>query len=353
MFASLRSTPEEGRAVHLLVEASERMQLPDALAIALSGTLSDRGQPEIALRILERSASSTALVLRADLASYLGDIPLALSLIERVLLRNIDEPGAKERLARWRDQIGLVAPKKAVHAGATVVTRDTDAPFELIREIARGGAGAVYEAVDRELDRHVALKIYHDSQGDRAQLAHEAKVATQLAGRGVVRVFDVDLEHGWLALEWADKLSLRDAIRTKNATLLLPIERWALPLAETLGRIHREGWVHYDFKPANVLFARDARPLLTDFGIARTLGSAGGPGSLGYVAPERLRGAAASAKDDVFGFGRLLEDVIDALGDTVPSGWRSLASACTGPEAHRPGDGSALVTRIKVEIGDS
>lgn len=351
LFASLRTSPDEGRAVQVLVDQAERIQIPDAVAIPLCSALSDRGRPEVALRILERSTSSSALVLRADLASFLGDVPLALSLIERVLLRNIDEPGAKERLARWRAEIGLAAPKKAVHAGATVVTRDTDAPFELIREIARGGAGAVYEAIDRELDRHVALKIYHDSQSDRAQLAHEAKVATQMAGRGVIRVFDVDLEHGWLALEWAENRALRDAIHAKQIALLSPLERWALPLAETLGRIHREAWVHYDLKPANVLFSRDARPILTDFGIARPVGAEGGPGSLGYVSPERLKGARASTKDDIFGFGRIVEDVADALGSEIPSGWRALASVCTGPEAHRPTDGNALVTRIKVEIG--
>ena len=71
-----------------------------------------------------------------------------------------------------------VVEHKAV---ATVVTREPDAPFDLLREVGRGGGAAVYEAVDRELGRHVALKVYHQPERDRDQLAHEARVA---AGRG-------------------------------------------------------------------------------------------------------------------------------------------------------------------------
>ena len=79
--------------------------------------------------------------------------------------------------------------------------------------MARGGAGAVYEAEDRELGRKVALKVYHHIERDRGQLAHEARVAAALAGPGVVRVLDADPAHGWLALEWAPLGAIRDHVR--------------------------------------------------------------------------------------------------------------------------------------------
>src|SRR5439155_17105243 len=106
----------------------------------------------------------------------------------------------------------------------------------------------------------------------------------------------------------------RQRLRSRDAReVVLPIERWALPLAAALARVLAARWVHHDVKPANVLFAAADRPLLADFGSARLAGEPSPPGSLGYVSPERLAGRASDPRDDVFGFGRLLEDVLDAL----------------------------------------
>jgi serine/threonine-protein kinase len=71
---------------------------------------------------------------------------------------------------------------------------------------------------------------------------------------------------------------------------------------------------------------------------------------MGYVSPERLKGRASDPRDDVYGFGRLLEDVLDAIGDPATSErWRPIASACVGPDAQRPNDARALATRLRVE----
>jgi serine/threonine protein kinase len=207
-----------------------------------------------------------------------------------------------------------------------------------MREVGRGGAGAVYEAQDRELGRKVALKVYHRPERDRAQLLHEARVAVSLQGEGIVRVLDVDPEHGWLAMEWAAMGALRGRLDQ-------PLETWAKGLASALARVHAAGWVHHDVKPANVLLRSPGRPLLTDFGTARRTGEPSPPGSLGFVSPERLSGRPSDARDDVYGFGRMLEEAADAAGE-VDSSWLDLASDCTGPDASRPADGAALVARI-------
>src|SRR6202011_4352088 len=99
--------------------------------------------------------------------------------------------------------------------------------------------------------RRVALKMYHRPDRDRAQLLHEARVAVILSGPGIVRVFDVDPRQGWLALEWASLGALRSLLQTGKAAGLLPIARWALPLAQVIARVHAAGWVHQDIKPAN------------------------------------------------------------------------------------------------------
>lgn len=351
LFAQLRATPDEARAVEELVRATQIRLLPEQLLLAVGSALVDRGELEVAARALAAATSSPALVLLGDLAERRGDIPTALSLVERVLLRDLDHPGARERHRRWRSQLGYEVEHEVVAPGATVVTREPDAPFDLLREVGRGGAAAVYEAVDRELGRHVALKVYHQPERDRAQLAHEARVAVDLEGPAVVRVFDLDPDHGWIALEWAMHGTLRESIRARDLGRLLPIERWAMPLAQALARVHSKGWVHHDVKPANVLLARNGQSILTDFGIARRAGEPSPPGSLGYLSPERMAGRASDPRDDVYGFGRVLEDVLHVVTDEATvARFRPLALACTGPDVQRPANAGVLVTRMRVEI---
>lgn len=351
IFGQLRSTPEEARAVEELVRASQAGTLPEPLLLSLGSALVDRGEIDIAARVLAHATSSPALVLISDLFERKNDLPTALCLIERVLLRDIDHPGARERHRRWRASLGFDVAHQQMSAGATVVAREPDAPFDLLREVGRGGAGAVYEAVDRELGRHVALKVYHQPERDRLQLAHEARVAVMLEGPGIVRVFDVDPDHGWLALEWAQAGTLRERIRERDVARLLPIERWAVPLAQALARVHSSGWVHHDVKPANVLLAKSGAAILTDFGTARRAGEPSPPGSLGYISPERMKGRPSDPRDDVYGFGRVLEDVLHAIPDgAIVARFRPLAVACTGPDEPRPVDARALLVRLRVEV---
>jgi serine/threonine-protein kinase len=332
------------------------------LIVAAAAALADRGERDRALALVAIGrapcTSLEARMLAADLHETRGELAEALALVERVLVRDLDYPGARERHQRWRARLGLDTGAKDAplvdRADATIVSREPDAPFLLLREVARGGAGAVYEAQDRELGRRVALKVYHRAQHldrDRAQLMHEARVAAALAGPSVVRVLDLDPARGWLALEWAPLGSLRQRLKDGDHAPLLPIRTWALPLASALGRVHASGWVHHDVKPANVLFASPGNPLLADFGTARRLGEPSPPGSLGYVSPERLAGRPSDPRDDVFGFGRVLEDALEALDEPPDAAlWRALAAGCTGPDSARPADGRAIVTRLRVEL---
>ena len=347
LFAHLRSMPGEGNAIEQLLRRDARTPLAEPLLVAVATALLDRGEQDAALRALTRASSNEALLLRADVLSRLGDASAAVALVERILLRDIDWPGARERHARGLSALGLrAAPRAPDASAATMMTSAPDAPFALLREIARGGAGVVYEAEDRELGRRVALKVYHRPDRDRAQLLHEARVAVSLSGPGLVRVFDLDPERGWLALEWAPLGALRGRLRE-------PIEPWARRLAEALARVHAAGWVHHDVKPANVLFRSADDPLLSDFGTARRIGEPSPPGSLGFVSPERLAGRASDPRDDVYGFGRIPEEALDsprASGRTPEASdaasWRALATACTGPDDGRPADAGALAARM-------
>jgi hypothetical protein len=374
LFLRARTTPDEGRAIDLLLARHAREPLPEELLVEVAAALVDRGEPEAAEFALSRATSSSALMLRADLLARAANLKGATALVERVLLRDIDFPGARERHFRWcaalghppRAPVGTLAANDWDHPRAdagVLLAHRPDVPFRLIREVARGGAGAVYEAEDRDLGRRIALKIYHRPDRDRSQLAHETSIAVLLAGPGVVRVWDVDVERGWLAMEWAPGGPLDAHLKASGPPRLggggrtagwkatlppTPIAWWAQPLSRTLRRIHDAGWAHLDVKPANVLLHAREGVVLTDFGTTRRLGEPSPPGSFGYVSPERLAGRPSDPRDDVYGFGRILEDAIDyAHPLEACAGWRALAAACTGPEAARPSNGAHLAELVE------
>lgn len=339
IFARLRTTPREGAALAALADAGAQSPLPDALATAAAKASLDRGELPAARRFLRTATSPAALLLAADLAEQAGEPALALALTERVLARDFGMPGAKERHARLALSLGHETKTVAtVSRDVTALSASVRTPYVLRRELARGGAAAVYEAEDRELGRRIALKVYHDAAFGRAQLLHEARVATELSHPGVVRVFDVDVAGGWLVLELFDRGSLRERLRDTPGDLA-----WLPDLLRVVSHVHAHGYAHLDVKPGNVL-VRDQGVVLTDFGTARRLGEPSPPGSLGYVSPERLAGAHASVADDVYGVGRMVED---ALRSGASARWRQLADVMTGPAEARPRDLLALAEEVE------
>ena len=338
-----RGTRDEARALQAILAAGAP---PEVLRIAAAELLSARGEAKRALGLLDRVTRTEGLILAADLHAASGDLARALSSIERVLARDIESPGAKERRARFARGlgIGVVEPRRLDEA--TMLTgRGASAPYRILREAARGGAGTVYEADDEVLVRRVAFKVFHGEGADRALVEREIRAAAELAGVGVVRFYDACPADGWVSLEWIARGSIRDVLARGQVADLLPIRRWALPLARALARFHASGLVHLDVKPANVLLRELDDPVLTDFGLARRVGQASPGGSAGYVAPERLLGEPASFGDDVYGFGRIVEDVLQRSGASEPDLAR-LALACLAPRADRPADGAALTRAL-------
>jgi eukaryotic-like serine/threonine-protein kinase len=343
-----RGTSQEASAVAAALRAAS---LPEIVRVACADLLAARGDEETALRVLEGTTSIPGLILAADLHAARGQLARAAGTIERVLARDLGAPGARERHQRWRAALGydLRPPRRLDEA--TVVAPDAAGPFRLLREVARGGAGTVYEAEDDRLGRRIAFKVYHRRGEDRVQLEREARTAAALEGPGVLRVYDADPAAGWIALEWIARGSIRDVLRRGELELLVPLARWARPLGRALSRIHRQGYVHADVKPANVLLRSPGDALLGDFGIARPQGAPGGGGSPGYLSPERLAGRPSHPRDDVYGYGRVLEDVLNRLEEGGLAGdgaaWRALSLRCIGPDDARPKDGEEIRERAE------
>jgi tRNA A-37 threonylcarbamoyl transferase component Bud32 len=339
-----RGTSREGRVLDELSAAIAAREVAEPLRVACAELASQRGDDAAAIRALAGSTGAPALVLLADLFAATGEDARALATLERVLARDLDAPGARERHARLRARMGGAAAR--VRSDEATVVVDTPASaYRLVRELARGGAGTVYEAEDARLARRVAFKVYHRRELDRRMLEREVQSATRFAGPHVVRVFDASLDEGWLALEWCSRGSLRDVLRRGEHASLLPARPWALELAEALARVHAAGEVHADVKPANVLLRDGGGALLGDFGLTVAVGSKSEPGSAGYVPPERLAGRPADPRDDVYGFGRVLEDVLVHAPGREPELER-LAQRCVGELALRPSDGAELARAV-------
>jgi serine/threonine-protein kinase len=203
----------------------------------------------------------------------------------------------------------------------------------------------VYEAVDDVLGRRVALKVYHRPEEDRDKLENEARTAVTLGGRGVVRIFDADTERGLIVMEWLPGSALKRWLREPKE--LLPLERWLVPLAETLARIHAEGFVHGDLKPANIMFRTFDEPVLSDFGLARRSAELLVGGSRGYMSPERLGGTSLGCAEDVYAFGRIVEDVLVALGADADPRLSALVPRLLEPGPGRPSDAGQLVPLLR------
>jgi serine/threonine-protein kinase len=342
----------------------------DRFRIRLAEALVVRGARPRANDVLAEATTAAAWVLRADLLAEglagpptAHDLDRALALLARALRADLDAPGVRERWERLRVRIGGGPSAAPVDLGATLLTSGKTLPYLLRREVARGGAGVVYEAEERlgPIVRTIALKLAHAGGTSREQLGHEARLAVRFRGRAVVPILDVDPDAGWLATPWMAGMSLRERLRaplhlasppsgTPDAFAALadaPLA-WLVPLLEALADVHAAGWVHGDVKPANVLFDGEGNAWLSDFALARPIGAAATPGSAGYVSNERIAGATASPSDDVFGVGRVLEASIDAgWGGDARDRLASVAARATAAAAARPPDARALLALLR------
>lgn len=344
--ARARGGGREKLALEAIEAGAERGVAGELVCTRAAELALARGEADRALRLLARATTPEALLLAADASFETGSAARALTLVERVLARDIDLPGARERHARFLGALGGRSPavRSALAEPTLIRAAAPETSLRIIGEAGRGGAGTVFEAIDDALERRVALKVYHQPERERDKLMREARTAVSLAGAGVVRIFDVDPARGHLVMEWLGGGSLKQAIGARDRELLFPIERWLVPLLEALARAHAAGLVHADVKPANVMFRAFGEPVLGDFGLARPPDAVVTGGSVGYMSPERVRGESRGFGEDLYGVGRLLEDVL-SVGAAEPR-FRALAFELLGERsAHR--DAGSLLSALR------
>ncbi|MET9526363.1 serine/threonine-protein kinase [Streptomyces coeruleorubidus] len=199
--------------------------------------------------------------------------------------------------------------------------------YRLGEVLGRGGMGTVWRAEDETLGRTVAVKELRfpsniDEEEKRRLITRtlrEAKAIARIRNNSAVTVFDVVQEDDrpWIVMELVEGKSLAEVIREDG---LLEPKRAAevgLAVLDVLRSAHREGILHRDVKPSNVLIAEDGRVVLTDFGIAQVEGdpSITSTGMLvgapSYISPERARGHKPGPAADLWSLGGLLYAAVE------------------------------------------
>jgi tRNA A-37 threonylcarbamoyl transferase component Bud32 len=195
--------------------------------------------------------------------------------------------------------------------------------------LGRGGMGTVWRAEDETLGRTVAVKELRfpssiDEDEKRRLITRtlrEAKAIARIRNNSAVTVFDVvdEDDRPWIVMELVEGKSLAEAIREDGLLEPRRAAEVGLAILDVLRSAHREGILHRDVKPSNVLIAEDGRVVLTDFGIAQVEGdpSITSTGMLvgapSYISPERARGHKPGPAADLWSLGGLLYAAVEGV----------------------------------------
>ena len=191
--------------------------------------------------------------------------------------------------------------------------------YQVAAKIGEGAMGVVYRAQDTTLQRTVALKFISphalDDPAAKARFLTEARAAAALNHPNICTIYEVDEQHGFLAMEYVDGQSLQQKIGGRP----LPVDE-ALDIAIQIGQgleaAHEKGIVHRDIKPANVLLTSKGVVKITDFGLAlivdRTRLTTPGAvaGTPAYMAPEQIRAEPVDRRTDLWGLGVILCEML-------------------------------------------
>jgi len=200
-------------------------------------------------------------------------------------------------------------------------------PYEIVAPIGAGGMGEVYRAHDPRLGRDVAIKVLPESvASDPARLQrfeHEARAVAALSHPNVLAIFDIGTSAPpFIVTELLEGETLR-ALLDRGPLPLKRVIDVAVQLVAGLSAAHGRSIVHRDLKPDNVFLTRDGLVKILDFGLAKSTAFAAGAfeatrvatmpglmlGTVGYMAPEQVRGEPADPRSDVFAFGAILYEM--------------------------------------------
>ena len=192
--------------------------------------------------------------------------------------------------------------------------------YEIVGRIGSGGMADVYKAMDRKLNRYVAVKVMKpEFQSDStfiSKFRREAQAAAGLANPNIVNVYDVGEDQGnyYIVMELVEGITLKEYIVKKGKLSVREATSIAIQVGMGLAAAHDQGIVHRDVKPQNIIISTDGKVKVTDFGIARAASSntisANAMGSVHYSSPEQVRGGYSDARSDIYSLGITLYEMV-------------------------------------------
>jgi len=200
--------------------------------------------------------------------------------------------------------------------------------YHILERLGEGGMATVYKAFDTRLEADVAIKVIRMDELppkvlDRAlkRFAREAKALARLTHPNIVRVIDAGEHEGapYLVMPYLPGGNLKQVLRERGQLPWQEALQLLIPVARALGYAHRQGMIHRDVKPSNILITEDGELILTDFGIAKILsdedtvdltGTRGIVGTPEYMAPEQVTSTAVDARVDIYALGIMLYEMV-------------------------------------------
>lgn len=189
--------------------------------------------------------------------------------------------------------------------------------YDLVGLIGRGASGAVFDAVDPDLNRRVAIKMiaqtYRDDGEDWRRFSAYAESIGSLQHTNIVEVYEAGLHEGYpyLVMEYVEGESLDSALkRSRNFGLLEKIGV-AVQICNGLAYGHRQGLAHHDIKPANIILTRSGGVKITDFGFSNAVNHADlRNAEVNYIAPEHTGDELLDFRADLFSTGAVLYQLL-------------------------------------------
>lgn len=192
--------------------------------------------------------------------------------------------------------------------------------YEIMGRIGTGGMADVYKAVDRVLNRYVAMKVlkreFREDVNFVKKFQSEAQAAAGLLHPNIVNVYDVAEDRGlyYIVMELVEGITLKDYIQKKGKLTAKEVLGITMQVCAGIETAHNNNIVHRDIKPQNIIISKEGKVKVTDFGIAKATSSntisTNAMGSVHYTSPEQARGGFSDARSDIYSLGITMYEMI-------------------------------------------
>jgi len=301
-------------------------------AALLADIFQARGQLSLAIRQLEPvvgeaeidRSSLPGFYAFAGLLEEEGHTRRALEIYEKILAVDYGYQDVQGRLARLKasasertdvsgGMINATAAEQSEASLGETLCRE-GGRYQILGELGRGGMGIVYKAQDTALDRVVAFKVLPDSVNENPQAVtnfmREARAAAKLNHPSIVTVYDTGEQDGhyYIAMEYVDGTTIKEILRRRGQISAAGILHVTVQICEALVYAHEKKLAHRDIKPANMMWTRDKKAKIMDFGLAKVVEEVRNhttvvAGTPYYMSPEQTLGKNVDLRTDIYSLG--------------------------------------------------